>query len=513
MSIDTPLSPLFPKNGHTPGATHTVYLALGANLGDRRGNLAAALQRLREVMEIEVVSSIYETEPVGYTNQPRFLNIVCRGKTWLDAANLLKYTKEIEVAIGRKPSFRNGPRPIDIDILFYNDLQLAMDNLTIPHPRMGERAFVLAPLAEIAPEMRDPRSNKTAQELLSEVSQEGVTRLAPNLKISLERDIQSSQPSVHVRLGRAGVVALTKAILIGDEEHQQWFNATFDLYANLDATQAGVHMSRFSDALEEVLEEIGMKAWPRIEILAEYLAKTIVEKQRVLRAEVHIHTTYPLQRWTPVSGRRTQEVYGLLAQAVATREYSRRMVGVEVEGMVACPCAQDMVYSFARVRLKEEGFDEEMIQKMLEVTPLATHNQRGRATLMVGTAVDLDASELVDIAENAMSSENYGLLKRPDELYIVNKAHANPRFVEDVAREILRAMVEKYTNLPDDTFVWVKQRNEETIHKYDVEAEGWGTMHELRAEILQNQSLPRHTTREEWLGLTQSSPSLPEQKR
>ncbi len=503
MSIDAPLSPLFPKNGHTPAATHTVYLALGANIGDRRGNLAAALQRLREVMEIEIISSIYETDPVGYIDQPRFLNIVCRGKTWLQAENLLKYAKEIEFAIGRRPSFRNGPRPIDIDILLYDDLKLQQEHLTIPHPRMRERAFVLAPLSEIAPEVIDPVSGKTAQELLAGVSQEGVTRLAPNLKISLDRDIQSGQPTVHVRLGRAGVVSVSKAILIGDDGHQQWFNASFDLYANLDATQAGVHMSRFSDALEEVLEEIGLKAWPRIEILAEHIARTIVEKQKVLRAEVHIHTTYPLQRWTPVSGRRTQEVYGLLAQAVATPDFSRRLVGVEVEGMVACPCAQDMVHSFARVRLKEEGFDEEMIQKMLEVTPLATHNQRGRATLMVGTDRDLDASELVDIAESAMSSENYGLLKRPDELYIVNKAHANPRFVEDVAREILRAMVEKYTDLPDEAFVWVRQRNEETIHKYDVEAEGWGTLGELRAEILHNQSLPRHTTKEEWLGLAE----------
>ncbi|MEO7018731.1 MAG: GTP cyclohydrolase MptA [Ktedonobacteraceae bacterium] len=505
MSIDAPLSPLFPKNGHIPLATHVVYLALGANLGDRRGNLSAALQRLREVLDIDVVSSVYETEPVGYAEQPRFLNIVCRGKTWLDALHLLKYVKEIEAAIGRKPSFRNGPRPIDIDILFYDDLSIEQDNLTIPHPRMRERAFVLAPLAEIAPDVLDPHSGKTALALLTEISQEGVTQFAPNLKISLDRDIQSGQPTVHVRLGRAGVVSVAKAILIGDEGHQQWFNATFDLYANLDATQAGVHMSRFSDALEEVLEEIGMQVWPRIEILAEHIAQAIVKNQKVLRSEVHIHTTYPLQRWTPVSGRRTQEVYGLLAQAVATREYSRRMVGVEVEGMVACPCAQDMVHSFAQVRLKEEGFDEKMIQKMLEVTPLATHNQRGRATLMVGTSVDLDASGLVDIAEGAMSSENYGLLKRPDELYIVNKAHANPRFVEDVAREILRAMVEHYPDLPDDTFVWVNQRNEETIHKYDVEAEGWGTLHELRAEILHNQSLPHHTTREEWFGMAQST--------
>jgi GTP cyclohydrolase-4 len=120
---------------------------------------------------------------------------------------------------------------------------------------------------------------------------------------------------------------------------------------------------------------------------------------------------------------------------------------------------------------------------------------------MIGTDQSLDARNLVDLAENAMSSENYGLLKRPDELYIVNKAHANPRFVEDVAREMLRAVVENYTDLPDGAFVWVRQRNEETIHKYDVEAEGWGTLGELRTEILHNKSIEHHTSKEEWLGI------------
>ncbi|HYX49704.1 MAG TPA: GTP cyclohydrolase, FolE2/MptA family, partial [Ktedonobacteraceae bacterium] len=159
----------------------------------------------------------------------------------------------------------------------------------------------------------------------------------------------------------------------------------------------------------------------------------------------------------------------------------------------------DMVHSFARVRLQEEGFEEESIEKMLSVTPLATHNQRGRATLMLGTEQDIDAGELIALVENAMSSENYALLKRPDELYIVNKAHANPRFVEDVVREVLQAVVEKYTELSDDTFVWIHQHNEETIHKYDVEAEGWGTLGELRAEILYNRGVEHHTTKEEWL--------------
>ncbi len=502
MSLDTTMSPLFPFNGNAPIATHTIYLALGSNLGDRRGNLTTALQQLRNVMEITAVSSIYETEPVGYTDQPLFLNMVCAGKTGLSAQELLKKAKEIEIAIGRQPSFRNGPRPIDIDIIFFDDLHIVQDDLTVPHQRLAERAFVLAPLAEIAPEMTDPVSGKTVQELLNAVAQDGVKRIAANLRIPLDRDIQSSQPAVHVRLGRAGVVGVRKALLIGNENHQQWFDATFDLYAELDPTQAGAHMSRFSDALEEVIEEMAASSWPQIEVLAEHMARTIVEKQKVARAEVYIRTALPLQKWTPVSARRTQEVYGLIAQAVATKKSSRRIVGVEAEGMVACPCAQDMVYTFSRMRLQEEGFPDDVIAKMLEVTPLATHNQRGRATLLIGSKQSIEARDLITLVESAMSSENYALLKRPDELYIVNKAHNNPRFVEDVVREILRAVVEKYTDLSDDTFVWVRQRNEETIHKYDVEAEGWGTLGELRSEILDSIPVERHTTREAWLGLT-----------
>ncbi len=499
MSFDTTVSPLFPVNGNKASATHNIYLALGSNLGDRRGHLSAALQRLREYIDIETISSVYETEPVGYLEQPRFLNMVCAGKTSLTPRALLDTVKAIENAIGRQPTFRNGPRPIDIDILFYDTLILEEEGLSIPHPRMAERAFVLTPLAEIAPEYIDPLSKRSIQELASTLSQDGVHKLAPNLRISFERDIQSGSPTVHVRLGRAGVVGVRKALLLGDEEHQQWFDATFDLYADLQASQAGVHMSRFSDALEEVLEAKAAEHWPRIELLAEAIAKSIVERQKVAQAEVHIRTHYPLQKWTPVSGRRTQEVYGLLAQAVATPQSSRRLIGVEVEGMVACPCAQDMVHSFARVRLQEEGFSEDSIEKMLSITPLATHNQRGRATLLVGTDQTLEAGELIALVESAMSSENYALLKRPDELYIVNKAHANPRFVEDVTREILRAVVDNYPTLPDDTFIWVHQRNEETIHKYDVEAEGWGTLRELRAEILHNDILAAHTTKEEWL--------------
>ncbi|HLX39920.1 MAG TPA: 2-amino-4-hydroxy-6-hydroxymethyldihydropteridine diphosphokinase, partial [Ktedonobacteraceae bacterium] len=252
MSIDTretTASPLFPQDGKVTTATHRVYLALGSNLGDRRSSLAMSLQMLREHLEITEVSSIYETEPVGYLDQPHFLNIVCAGKTRLSAPDLLSSAKEIEQLIGRQPTFRNGPRPIDIDILFYDDVQITQEQLTIPHPRIAERAFVLIPLAEIAPDLIDPITGKRIQTLSGLVSSKGIKRIAASLRIPLEHDIQSGKPTVHVGLGRVGVVGVRKSLLIGDENHSQWFDATFDLYANLNPSQAGAHMSRFSDSL------------------------------------------------------------------------------------------------------------------------------------------------------------------------------------------------------------------------------------------------------------------------
>lgn len=165
---------------------HRVYLALGSNIGDRRGNLREALQRLRAVVELHKISAIYETEPVGYVEQPRFFNLVCAGTTLLPADELLRAAKEIEWQMGRRPTFRNAPRPLDIDILFYDDIRLESEHLTIPHPRLRERAFVLVPLAEISPDLVDPISGKTVRDLLNGVTQEGIGKVDETLGPLLE---------------------------------------------------------------------------------------------------------------------------------------------------------------------------------------------------------------------------------------------------------------------------------------------------------------------------------------
>jgi len=146
---------------------HIVYLALGSNMGNRAANLKEAITSLPPQMEVKAKSKVYETPPWGYTEQAKFLNQVLKVKTYLEPVLLLKHLKRLEVALGRKATFQNGPRLIDMDILFYDDLVFEVPELVIPHPRVHERGFVLLPMMDIAPELVHPVQGKSVRELIA----------------------------------------------------------------------------------------------------------------------------------------------------------------------------------------------------------------------------------------------------------------------------------------------------------------------------------------------------------
>jgi GTP cyclohydrolase-4 len=324
-----------------------------------------------------------------------------------------------------------------------------------------------------------------------------VTAVADGLK--LQEDLQASSPEIALALSRAGVSGVQKAVRIRRGGHETVMAAVIDCTVDLAAEQKGVHMSRFPELFEDAIELVVEEEALLVEVLAEHIASRIVERQGALRAEVSIRAQWPIHRRTPVTGLATQEIVTLCGLAAASESGTRRAVGVEATGINACPCAQGLVRSRASERLLEEGFASADIDRILDLVPIATHNQRGKQTLVVGTDLDLDAVTLVEIAERSMSAPIFDLLKRPDELFVVEHAHLQPRFVEDSVRHALRDALASLPELDDDDFLLSRQVNYETIHVHDVIAERFGTVGELRGELETGTPSTHQTSLAAWL--------------
>ena len=314
----------------------------------------------------------------------------------------------------------------------------------------------------------------------------------------LNLDLQASTPDVQLGLTRAGVTGVQKAIRIRHDRREKTFAAEISCTVDLDPAQKGVHMSRFPELFGEAIDAVVIGEAFLVETLAEHIASHIVERQGALRAEVRIEAQYPLERRTPVTDLPTQEIAKLIGIAAASTQRVRRVVGVEAWGINACPCAQGLVRNSAAGRLVEAGFADDDVERILELVPLATHNQRGKGTLLVGTETQINAEHLVDIVERSMSSPVYELLKRPDELFVVEHAHLQPRFVEDSVRFAVKAAIDRYPDLADGDFLFAQQVNLETIHRHDVVAERTGTVGEVRAELGGN-AAHGHTELRDWL--------------
>ena len=247
----------------------------------------------------------------------------------------------------------------------------------------------------------------------------------------------------------------------------------------------------------------GHAVMPVAETLAEHIALLVRERQDARRAEVTVEARFPEHKPAPVSGIETQELYTLHGSALVSERGTRRLVGVTAQGMTACPCAQELVAAAARERLTEQGFDEHEIERILDAVPIATHNQRGLGTLTIGCTEqchdEIDAATLLEIVEQSMSSEIYELMKRSDEVAVVEKAHRRPRFVEDCVREMIQGVVEHFPGLDGGAFVSARQVNLETIHQHNVVAERFGTLKEIREELATGEPTPVQTSRRTWL--------------
>jgi GTP cyclohydrolase-4 len=323
-------------------------------------------------------------------------------------------------------------------------------------------------------------------------------------------DVQARQPGIPVGLSRVGVTGVEKVVRIRDE----LFLARLDCFVDLSGKQKGAHMSRFDEVVNEAIGEVVLSGSQfRAETLARNIAELVRARQGAERAEVTIAARYPEHKPAPVSGVQTQEIYTLHGRAVAFEHGTRRTVGVSATGMTACPCAQELVAARARERLVAQDFSPEQIDRILESVPIATHNQRGLATLHIGCTEDcaseIDAATLLEIAEASMSSEIYELMKRSDEVEVVEKAHRRPRFVEDCVREMIAGVVREFADLDGASFVSARQENLETIHQHNVVAERHDLLSELRAEIDSGVPSAHQTTLGEWLNADTTTPPPP----
>ena len=312
-------------------------------------------------------------------------------------------------------------------------------------------------------------------------------------------DVQAGRPATEISLSRVGVRGVEKVIQVAGDH----YFAELECFVDLNPQQAGVHMSRFEEIVNEAIDEVVLGESLKAEGLAAHVAERIRERQRGRRAEVRIAARYPETVPTPASGLETQEIYTLLGTAVASERGTRTLTGVEAQGMTACPCAQELVAGRARERLAEDGFDEDEIDRILRTVPVATHNQRGIGRLHIGRPEGsdhvIDARDLLHIVEQSMSSEIYELMKRSDEVMVVEKAHMRPRFVEDVVREMIRRVTDAYPELRDGGFILARQENLETIHRHSVVAERSGMLAEILTELETGEHSVPHMTTREWL--------------
>ncbi|MCS7130798.1 MAG: GTP cyclohydrolase MptA [Archaeoglobaceae archaeon] len=304
-------------------------------------------------------------------------------------------------------------------------------------------------------------------------------------------DIQLLRPQFPIELSRVGATSVKKLVqVLRKGKRPVILISTFDIFVDLPSHIKGVSLSRNFEVIDEVLEELTAEPIENVEKLVIKIAENLLERHEyATKAEVSMTSEYIMRKITPISNQRTQEVVKVFSDAIVSRIGDKIVfVGTEVSGITSCPCAQELVKTKAIEDLLKYGFKAEEIEKILEVVPIASHNQRGRAKIKVQVREDFRVSiaKLIEIAKSGMSQETFEILKREDELEIVERAHKRPMFVEDSVRKMAVELLKAYPNAPDDLIVFLRQENEESIHQHNVVAERIAKIGELRNELLAN---------------------------
>ena len=304
-------------------------------------------------------------------------------------------------------------------------------------------------------------------------------------------DTQDKEPKAPISLTRVGVTGVKKLLKINrDNKRPIILLPKFNAFVDLPSTQKGVHMSRNPEAITEIIDESANQGEIHIETICANLVKRLLENHEyALRAETEAKSEYIINKYSPVTRKKTQETTNIIARAIATKDETgkisvRKMIGAEVVGMTVCPCAQESVEQASKEKLLQ-FLDEETTEKVLEAVTFASHNQRGIGTILleVSENQDVNVDDLIKIIQDSMSSPVCEILKRPDENKIVMNAHENPVFVEDCVRNMVMGLLEKYSDLPNNSMVTIKQVNEESIHQHNAYAEKVASFGELKNEF------------------------------
>jgi GTP cyclohydrolase I/GTP cyclohydrolase-4 len=335
-----------------------------------------------------------------------------------------------------------------------------------------------------------------------------VTELLPH-----PTDLQTTAPDVALALEDVGVLGVRRAVAFDDGSRGM---ASIDVAVDLPADRKGVHMSRFHEAIAQAVDEVSSRGreGARVgtgegdvaapggpDLLAARIATLAAHAQGARTARVTVRDELELVATTPASKRASFDPVSATGHAVVdvTRGRVHRALEVHATGMNACPCAQELVRAQAHERLRAAGFSGEQAARALASIPIATHNQLGTGTLTIGSESIVSVADAAAVVRGAMSAHVHELLKRQDELAVVEQAHATPRFVEDCVRDLLAGALAAGWDLADGDLLVARQVNHESIHHHDVSAQRGALVGELRAELAGGNAPAVTRTLHQWL--------------